>query len=439
MEDRLIRLITNTIAPQSWSEVGGPGIIDYFPLGMALVVSQTSDVQDQIAELLTGLRRLQDDEVAVEVRVVTVSPEIVERLRRDHGIACQSEDASAKPQVTFLNGIQVFQFMEVIQQDRHTDIMQTPKLTLFNGQESALRIGDLQYFVTDVQILQAGGQIAFVPQNQIIPMGVDLGIQAVIGAYDRVVRVGLHGTITDLVSKDIRLVPVTSYITPDFEGGAQGQPVPFTQYVQRPELNRVNVDQALSIPAGQTAVLSGWTVERETCAAWRVALDEWAPGLKDWLQSSGTPAYSTGRTFQEIVNDLVKSRGPQPDNPGKQHATFGELVAYYVKDLLWNCGKQRASRTVLVLVTPHIIHNDAGFAAAVPVAATPAPAPQVIPAAYTEGAEKADTNFFDDVKKDIARLLADKYHQAIQEGRLAEAKLLAEKALSFDPACFDAE
>src|SRR5262249_8855312 len=66
MEDVLMKLITNTISPQSWSEVGGAGTIDYFPLGMALVINQTPDIQEQIAELLAALRRLQDLEVAVE-------------------------------------------------------------------------------------------------------------------------------------------------------------------------------------------------------------------------------------------------------------------------------------------------------------------------------------------------------------------------------------
>ena len=65
-----------------------------------------------------------------------------------------------------------------------------------------------------------------------------------------------------------------------------------------------------------------------------------------------------------------------------------------------------------------------------------APTP-VVPASFTVCEEKPQPNFFDEVKKDIARLLADKYHEAVREGRPAEAKALAEKALEFDPSCFD--
>src|SRR5207244_412760 len=58
-EDALIKLITSTVEPRSWDNMGGPGSIDYYPLTMALVVSQTPDIQEQIADLLAALRRLQ--------------------------------------------------------------------------------------------------------------------------------------------------------------------------------------------------------------------------------------------------------------------------------------------------------------------------------------------------------------------------------------------
>jgi hypothetical protein len=66
LENLLIDLITNTIKPESWSKVGGKATIDFFPLGKALVVNQSPDVHEQIAELLAALRRLiQSETVAV--------------------------------------------------------------------------------------------------------------------------------------------------------------------------------------------------------------------------------------------------------------------------------------------------------------------------------------------------------------------------------------
>ena len=95
IEDLLIKLITNTIKPQSWAEVGGSGTIDYFPLGMALVINQTPDVQEQVQELLDALRRLQDLEVSVEVRMISLEEAFFERIGVNFNIADRSQGAAA--------------------------------------------------------------------------------------------------------------------------------------------------------------------------------------------------------------------------------------------------------------------------------------------------------------------------------------------------------
>ena len=55
--DALIELMTRTIRPDSWSEVGGPGSV--VPWEGCLVVSQTDEVLSEIEDLLAGLRSLQ--------------------------------------------------------------------------------------------------------------------------------------------------------------------------------------------------------------------------------------------------------------------------------------------------------------------------------------------------------------------------------------------
>src|SRR5262245_31695740 len=83
IEAELINLITKTITPESWSDVGGKGTIQYFPTGLALVINQVQDVQEQVQDLLAALRRLQDLEVAIEMRLVSVSESFFERLAFD--------------------------------------------------------------------------------------------------------------------------------------------------------------------------------------------------------------------------------------------------------------------------------------------------------------------------------------------------------------------
>jgi hypothetical protein len=56
--DTLIEVITTSIAPESWDEVGGPGSIDAFPLGLSLVVTQTPEIHERITVLLNDLEGL---------------------------------------------------------------------------------------------------------------------------------------------------------------------------------------------------------------------------------------------------------------------------------------------------------------------------------------------------------------------------------------------
>jgi len=83
LEKTLIRLIHETIEPKSWDVAGGPGHIDYYPLGMQLVVSADPEIQEQVEQLLRRLRELQELQVTVEVRFITLSEAFYERIGID--------------------------------------------------------------------------------------------------------------------------------------------------------------------------------------------------------------------------------------------------------------------------------------------------------------------------------------------------------------------
>ncbi len=57
----LVDLITHSIAPQTWKDLGGTGEISYCPFMQCMVVYQTPAVQEQVLETLTALRHLQAD------------------------------------------------------------------------------------------------------------------------------------------------------------------------------------------------------------------------------------------------------------------------------------------------------------------------------------------------------------------------------------------
>ncbi len=53
---QLVELIQRVVAPDFWEPVGGPGAIRYFAMRRVLVVRATSDVHEQVRDLLMALR-----------------------------------------------------------------------------------------------------------------------------------------------------------------------------------------------------------------------------------------------------------------------------------------------------------------------------------------------------------------------------------------------
>ncbi len=76
-------LITTTVSPDSWDEVAGFGSMDVHESTLSLVVRQTQKVHQEIADLLDQLRRLQDLQVTIEVRFITVSDQFFEQIGID--------------------------------------------------------------------------------------------------------------------------------------------------------------------------------------------------------------------------------------------------------------------------------------------------------------------------------------------------------------------
>ncbi|HEY7307799.1 MAG TPA: hypothetical protein VH643_00425 [Gemmataceae bacterium] len=324
-EDMLIKLITNTIQPRSWAEQGGPGTIDYHPLTMSLIINQTPDIQDQVADLLAALRRLQDQEVAVEVKFISIAEDFFERIGVNFNMNIVNNHVPSNIQnqltsgqfqlpglinqfapsngfisgltpagtltsdlnipitqltypqaippfggypgipgfggltlgLAFLSDIQVFLFMEAVQGDIRSNVMQAPKLTLFNGQTGNIQVQDFQFFVVGVQVIPQLGQFTYFPQTTLFPLGVQLTIQAVISADRRFVRLSLTPQMSNVVNGEVNLFPVVTPIFPLFDGTATGQPVVFTQFVQQPRLTRVSVQTTVAVPDGGTVLMGG--------------------------------------------------------------------------------------------------------------------------------------------------------------------------------------
>jgi Flp pilus assembly secretin CpaC len=331
LETVLIDLIKTTVAQGSWDDLGGAGKIQYYPVGMALVVNQTIEVQEEVAALLQALRRLQDLEVAIEMRLVNVSEAFFEKMGVDFDIniktphsryesnlisgqftpfgnvnrnlgvqgvvsgltpagtltpdlnipiKASSYDFSVPPfggfpgtigqtgglslGLAFLNDIQVFMFMEAAQGDRRTNVMQAPKITVFNGQTAFLSITDQQFFLTGVQLAvpSNGNQLFFVPVQQPFPLGVSMTVTPVVSADRRFVRIELTPTLTNLASATVPLIPVQIPVPQFFDGPGNNsstntQPQIFQMFFQQPTFTTISMGTTVRVPDGGTVLLGG--------------------------------------------------------------------------------------------------------------------------------------------------------------------------------------
>jgi tetratricopeptide (TPR) repeat protein len=329
-QEQLVKLIQGMVRPYSWDASGGPGKLEYFDLGSALVVNQTADVIREVADLLEALRRLQDLAMAVEVRIISLSETFFERMGVDFSVNVKTNNTSFEPGLVgnvfrpepfindinnkgvtvgltpagtftpdldvpirstsfqyaipgfggypnnpgnnggvslglaFLNDIQVFMFMEAAQGDRRINVMQAPKLTLFNGQTATMAITETEFLVTSVTVASVNGQIVFIPQNNPLPGigGNNAGnfsvtIQGVVSADRRFVRLNQAITLSAQTGATVPLFPITTFITPVFEGGSQGIPIPFTQFLQQPSFTTLTIATTVVCPDGGTVLMGG--------------------------------------------------------------------------------------------------------------------------------------------------------------------------------------
>ncbi len=254
-EERLIELITRTIKPDSWSDRGGPGTIEYYPLTMSLVINQTADVQGQVQDLLAALRRQQDVEVALEVRVVTISEDFFEQIGANF-----ERDTTQKDHLglQFLDDKQVHQLMQAAQGDSRTSVMQAPKMTLLNGQSGTINVTDAQNFLTGVDVVRSRGLVTFNPKIETITTGFRMTAQPVVSADRRFVQVSLKIDQSDVASP-VPTIPMKIPVET-----SKGETQTFTQCVQQPRLSTMAVETTVTIPDGGTVLFGGLKKVSET-------------------------------------------------------------------------------------------------------------------------------------------------------------------------------
>ncbi len=254
----LIQLITQTIAPDEWQQTQGEGTIMPYVPNLSLIVSQTQEVHDEIQDLLTQLRKLNDVQIVVEVRFITLRDNFFERIGVDFDFkindnsgltAAQVQNGDKfKPSVivgrdpnlnqfvptadldvgftqgsiggvlpTFggfdagtaanfgfaiLSDIEVFFLLTASKGDTRNNLTTAPTVTMFNGQSASVSDFSARPFVTSVIPVVGDFAVAQQPVVSLIPDGTMLTVRATASDDRRFVTLALNPYFSKIV--DVR-------------------------------------------------------------------------------------------------------------------------------------------------------------------------------------------------------------------------------------------
>jgi Bacterial type II and III secretion system protein len=297
--ERLGKLLKSMVAPESWEGKGGRGTLDYYPLGMTIVVNQTADVHERIAELLNQLRKNQDAEIVVEAQIIRVPESFAKKI----GLDVETKPADAA-KVRFLDQEQAKKLCETLEQHPRTNLRLSPKIAMANGQDAQFQCLDKQEFITGVDLRWDGDKGVGVQHKEAFETGVSLSVQPVVLPEKKCVRMHFQMKLTDL---DEKKSPASS-ITYSFSSAGKEQGT-VCQFTEMPKFTTVNVDRMLTIPDGSTALLSGW--KREV----KYVIPE--PVIPGFIQSRKIASFSRET---ECLLILVKPQvlaSPEPYSTGQ--------------------------------------------------------------------------------------------------------------------------
>ena len=378
--DQLTDLIQETIDPDSWEENGGNGRMRPFPSTLSLIVTQTQENQDRIQNLLGRLRELNDVQIVVEVRFLTLSDDFFERIGIDLDLAfndntgltpatlpdeasgiggsalfgrlpndpgvvvpanldipfTQGSFGNVSPTIpiagnlgdtalnfgfAILSDIEVYFLLQAAKGDTRSNATQAPTVTMFNGQSATVFSGAQRPFVTSIQPVVGDFAAAQQPIITILPEGTQLNVRAVASADRRFVR--------------MTLVPFFSEITRVDEFTFDGTRSTRTGGGTTLEgiLNAINGNNNLNDDAALEVVQSGTTVQLPVFANTTVTTTVSVP-------DGGTVLLGGIKTMNE---ERLESGVPFLSN------------IPYVNRLFKNVGISRSTSSQMLMVSPRII------------------------------------------------------------------------------------
>jgi Flp pilus assembly secretin CpaC len=152
-----------------------------------------------------------------------------------------------------IDSCMVQQLLDCFHGQANCEVMTAPRLLALNNQNAVVSIGNDQPFVTNVDSKSVGGHTMNFPVNEFFHTGFRMSVTPrMLGGA---IMLNVDAQMTDLDAPNVPLFPVTSFIRPAYEAGAQGQPIAFTQFIQQPSFTTRGMHKIAACPVGKTVVL----------------------------------------------------------------------------------------------------------------------------------------------------------------------------------------
>src|SRR5262249_24818212 len=128
--------------------------------------------------------------VSTELRLVSLSPEMATAFR---DVANFVAEPITNTEGALLSEWQLRGLFTLLQGNPATNVLQTPRITMCNGQQGVVRTRDAQVFESRT-LQQAGMGFVVIPAQESLEVGLETKLRPVVSADRKSVRMYLHVT-----------------------------------------------------------------------------------------------------------------------------------------------------------------------------------------------------------------------------------------------------
>gem|GEM_PF-4577714 len=288
---------------------------------------------------------------------------------------------------------------EKIFNDKECEVMSALRMMLMNQQQGNCEIGQSQTFTTGLDVRIVEGNVVMIPKTETIQLGTKLGITIAKQDGKPESKVKLEYSFQECMP----LHPVTTFIPMNAMNNKDaGQPIPFTQFIQVPKIQKLKATATEQLKPGHTMAVRVGTLKRTQSTVTKLGAFRNIPYLNRLFKNTAVG---------EVEHDVVLFATVTP--AGKSNCC--EVGAQAASEVL---PQPRQLNTIQweVLPSPRLLVDS------------PRTTQQAGSRLEFELSIRRDPN-------DVTELLAQ-YRRACALGKKDEAARLAIQALAKDPTCF---